>query len=299
MDNTPFLYCYPILGRCGLGNKLFPWSRAVICARKYGLKVLAPRWAQIRVGPLFRRERDKKFYIGLFTNKGYISGIKKLKVLFFNLKIKEQDFNENLFIDTGVKKSRVIVFSGLKDYFYDLKGNHDFLREELRKITESKWIEISDKFGKNFIVINIRRGDFVLSGVHTPLEWFIGVARRIRELSQLDDIPIKIISDGTIEELSPFLGVKNTELVLSLGSAIADILAMSNSSFLVASKGSTFSAWASFLGRMPTIYPPGSSPDKLFEQSENVFEDEYDPKFEFPELLKENLNLIKNKSHEH
>ena len=68
------------------------------------------------------------------------------------------------------------------------------------------------------------------------------------------DINFKIFSDGSNEELSLILKQKNTERV-RFGSALADLLALSKSHILIGSASSTFSMWASYLGRMPTIWP--------------------------------------------
>jgi hypothetical protein len=58
---------------------------------------------------------------------------------------------------------------------------------------------------------------------------------------------------------------------MSFGSAIADLWALSNANVLVAS-GSTFSMWASYLGRMPVIWHPGQLSCPLYGGA--VFEQE-------------------------
>ena len=48
---------------------------------------------------------------------------------------------------------------------------------------------------------------------------------------------------------------------------MADLLALSRSELLIAS-GSTFSMWASYLGRMPVIWYPGRLKQKLYFDNE-------------------------------
>ena len=71
------IYAYPILGRGGLGNMLFPWARAEIFCRKTGAQMLAPEWTRVKIGPILRGEKDKRTYMNHFDNEGYIAGIKK------------------------------------------------------------------------------------------------------------------------------------------------------------------------------------------------------------------------------
>ena len=79
-----------------------------------------------------------------------------------------------------------------------------------------------------------------------------GKAESIRE--RWPGSTIGLFSDGTVGELAPFLQLSNVRR-LTFGNPLADLLAMSRSSLLVCN-GSTFSAWAAYLGNMPTIWFP-------------------------------------------
>src|SRR3954454_23821606 len=70
-------YVYAKLSNAGLGNLLFPWARCEIFRPRHNLPMLAPRWTHAKIGPLLRREKDKRYYIGLFSRKGYVSGLKR------------------------------------------------------------------------------------------------------------------------------------------------------------------------------------------------------------------------------
>jgi hypothetical protein len=56
--------------------------------------------------------------------------------------------------------------------------------------------------------------------------------------------------------------MKNTERKF-YGSSIADLLALSHAGVLVTSS-STFSMWASYLGRMPAIWYPTQLPHEIY-----------------------------------
>ena len=58
----------------GLGNLLFPWARSMVLARSAGLIPIFPTWPQLKLGPIFRRERDARTYQDLFRpTSEYIS----------------------------------------------------------------------------------------------------------------------------------------------------------------------------------------------------------------------------------
>ena len=88
--NRKHIYIYPKLsepdmnlfrlGGAGLGNILFTYARAVVYAAKNErIKIIWPTWPSIKLGPILRNEKDKRFYADLFkNNSGYISGLKKI-----------------------------------------------------------------------------------------------------------------------------------------------------------------------------------------------------------------------------
>jgi hypothetical protein len=246
----------------GLGNLLFPWARFIVATKKYGLKPIEPTWLQIKIGPILRGESDLRFYGDLFSRTpAEIRGIKKIFLLIFKKKIGEN------FLSSSKLKDEIFVFSGLKNYFEDILKDHNFVRQELLKIAKD-----THKIGLNYdfsncVCMHIRRGDFKIEGWDTSVEWFLWVMNELRK-NLGPNLKFKIFSDGTDNELSLILKQKNTEK-LFFGSALADLLAMSNSRIFVGSYNSTFSMWASYLGRMPTIWPEKSLLKQLHYDKEN------------------------------
>lgn len=267
------LYAYPKLSKWdfsifrlfgpGLGNLLFPWARFILATQKYKLTPISPTWLQIKFGPILRKETDKRFYFNLFKkNSEEISGIKK-QIILFKYSLVTEDYVE--YLKSGIplpqNDIKIIVFTGLRDYFNSIIAEHAFLYDELLKTTKDE-----HKKGLNFdfrksMSVHLRRGDFKHSNV-TPIQWYINALHQLRaELGS--DWPIYIFSDGTDEELMPVMRLPNTKR-LTFGSSLADLIALSKAHILIGSAGSTFSQWASFLGRMPVIWSKGGLTQHLY-----------------------------------
>ena len=93
------------------------------------------------------------------------------------------------------------------------------------------------------------------------------------------------MSDGQPHELRELLDEPGVELVTP-ASPISDMLLLSRAEVLIGSGGSSFSAWASFLGGMPTVSHPGQSL-RWFLKTINPtqFVGELDPGAPTPEFL--------------
>jgi len=245
----------------GLGNLLLPWARSVIAARTYRLSSLAPTWPQVKIGPLLRRESDFRFYGRLFKNaEGDIGGIKKLRLLSTLRKITEYEFARDP--DTWAQRDdHLVIFEGPGANFVAIVSDHDLVRTELLKITlpnHQHGLYFEFKYS---ISVHVRLGDFAQASPSRPISWCISVVTRLRK-AMGQETPVYVFSDGKDEELRPLLQLPLVRR-LAFGSSIADILALSQANVLIANGGSPFSTWASYLGRMPVIWPPGTNYHKL------------------------------------
>ena len=258
------------LGGDGLGNILFPWAAALVYAKKHNLKRIQTTWKNLKIGTFIRKESDKRMYMDLFTGRDGISGFKKFWLLNFTNKVEK--------------------FSGMEQLFEPFVKNHEYVKEELLKIINPYHITESSKFDGNSIAIHIRMGDFAVPdnedalrngywNYRLPMKWYISIIQKIRKHSNL---PIYIFSDADNKELKEILQLKNCKLAF-FGSAISDMLALSNAKVLVSS-ASTFSMWASFLGQSPTIWFPGQMRQKLISK-EDIFEGELDYNDNLPESI--------------
>ncbi len=225
--------------------------------------MLSPRWSQLKVGPTLRGESDRRLYFNLFKpGADDVRGIKRLRLQVFS----KREAEDASAVENGT--TVVKVFTGEQDRFQTLNGWDQFLADELRAITKERWLRVAERFKAVPIGIHVRMGDFTqpesdaelrLPQRRVPLKWFADSLRVIREAV---GYPVRaiLVSDGREGELGELLREENVSLVRT-GSAISDLLVLAKSKTLIASAGSSFGAWAAFLGQMPSVAHPRQSFD--------------------------------------
>lgn len=277
MNKNPNIYIYPKLPAkytflirffgSGLANCLFVYARAVLLSDKLKISLISPQWIQFNIGPYLRNEPDKRHYHNLFENKG-ISGIRKYWLLTFKKRYQELDGNIQ-------SVSGIIVVEGLKKYFIDLHTHNELIKSKIIAILKPKWLNGYNEIEKNSIGIHIRLGDYGYDN-RIQLHWYLKMMDIILELAS-KPIVFNVFSDGTLKELESVLKYPNTKY-LNYGSAISDILALSQTKLIIASD-STFSAWAAYLGQVPILFLHRhfgqvlDNPEKEFVQGESSVED--------------------------
>ncbi len=270
--------------RAGMANRLFPWARARIWSRTHGARMLFPRWAQVPIGTLIRREKDLRTYTNLFQPAdGDVTGLRAAYI-----RLRAATVPEPEKVDGAVAAARgtqLVVFEGMRGQFAEINGWSGLLKDELEAMTRPIWRERARAFPAPFIALHVRRGDFQRSiaaaelatagNAITPIGWFVDTLRCVR--AALGEArPAIVTSDGSDAELAALLAEPNVTRA-DTGSAIGDMLLLSRAEVLLAS-GSSFSAWASFLGQMPTFTHPGQSLTRLFGlKSERAYLGELDP----------------------
>jgi len=249
----PKLYAFPKfsyadnlgirLGGPGLGNLLFPLARAIVYSHKNNIPMINPTWINIKVGPIIRKERDKRFYFNLFEPAG-ITGFKKYFLLNTLKKVPESHISE-----INSDKDAIMVFSSLRNYFEDIKYDHEIVKEKILKIVKNRFLDRIDP-AYNCIGLHLRLGDFTASQ-RMNLNWCIEVIRQVRKV--IGSKTVLLFSDGKDADLDEiFRNINHIEKVF-FGNAISDLIALSRCEFLIASD-STFSGWVAYLGRMPVIF---------------------------------------------
>ena len=245
--------------RCstGLGNLLFCWARSVVFASKYNLKILSPTWFQLTLGPFIRFEKDKRSYFDLFkSHPDEIKYLSKFSILLKAKKITEGEFLKNKEFYKNSHDSYVISYTEMGD-FNSIENDSKIISNYLKIITKNKHKRGLDFNFENSISIHVRKGDFLSTNQSTPDDFFINIITAIRNYIG-HDIKVYIFSDATDSECANLLaGINNSERI-TFNSSIGDILALSQSNILIASKNSTFSWWAGFIGQMPVIWPNGT-----------------------------------------
>ncbi len=262
------LYAFPNLDRSGLGNLLITWARAEAFAGVHGARVLAPRWSQPKIGPLLRGEKDKRYYVGLFDNSGYLQGPRRYGVLLGGKRIDETEIEPRIRLEEEQQRSLrplVVEFRGMEGLFAPLLPQREWIVGRLRQILHPRLKPKLERTVPDHIAVHVRRGDFIQlpAGQAAPRgawnyriadEWYVACIQNIRNCPGFD-LPAIIYSDGKPDELADILRLERTELALP-NPSIVDIFSLARGKVLVAS-GSTFSMWASFIGQMPTLWYPG------------------------------------------
>lgn len=248
------VYAYPVIPSAGMGNKLLPWARAEVFARKTGAKILSPHWMGLpRLGPWLFGEKDKRLYYRCFDNAEYVSGLRKFWILKTLPHIHEGEA-----CDLG-ECSVVVEFTGhVTTFFTDILTEDDFLRERLWTIVKPHIRKIVDNASVSpFAAVHVRRGDFGRAGFGTDDTWYVKAIKAMLQLPESEGRSyIRIFSDAQPRELEFLYRAFPSERFVfdSDRPAIADILLMSRAKALVCSSHSTFSMWARFLGGMPTFW---------------------------------------------
>ena len=255
-----------------MGNRLFPWARAYLFAKDHELRIVWPNWAHFRRGPLLRggvNWRDLPGKIYLFGNfkpdQSYVHGLRKQVLLRTGRFFSELDLPQ--WEKARSTSPHILIFEGDRNHFSDFAGRQAELKAALMHIASPR-VTSELQVSLPPIALNIRRGkDFrdprdplefqTTGGLRTPLDWFVQTLQRVRNLMG-EEIGAYVISDGDEVDLKPVLSLRNT-VHIKCTTALADLLLISQARFLIASGGSSFSAWGAFLSGAPTLSIPGQS----------------------------------------
>jgi len=237
-----------------------------------------PTWPQVDIGPILKGHRSGRFYNGLFKKSAvYASGFEKLKALLLGRWVSEEQLVGGL--RSGRGRPTVVIYQGMEGHFKDIIEDHEYVRCALFSVTKEKHKDGIQEIPGRSVCVHVRLGDdFVEPGpdedpkyaghnTKLPLSWYKKKLRQVRSVIG-ESTPAYIFSDVDNDRLEPILKAPNTSRAY-FGSSIADMLALSQGGVLIAS-GSTFSMWASYLGRMPVIWYPGQRRQRLYYENEEL-----------------------------
>jgi hypothetical protein len=246
-------YVYSKTTRAGLGNELFPVIRGALLAQDRGIKELQPVWMRPRIGPMIRGERDKRRYHILFQRPG----VRRIAVRALVL-LAGQRFDESgRKIRPGLPWLDVIIVRGMDGYFEPFRGRHQLVLSKLKSRSRDHALGR----GHNGVAMHVRLGDFkrtsnngvIETNESTPMRWFVDAAMA----AIASGMSVTVFSDGDDSELALLLSIPSVSRSPA-GTALAEMMTMSNHRFIVGS-GSTFTAWGAFLGDRPLLLYPGTN----------------------------------------
>ena len=235
------LYIFRIQG-CGLGNLLFPISRALLGSFKHGGIFVQPTMRQIKPSHLIRHPSNARFYSNIFKHR-------KLPHLYHWFQaMRSPRFSEDavtLPLDKGT-----IIYKGNQSYFHDLNGSREIIYTWLT----SALMNPVPKYCYD-IAIHVRLGDFRVShscdsahSVVMPLDWYKDTLIEAKRVLGILNPKVLVFTDSPSSQLRSFtMSIPNAELCPSNLSPIATLFAMSQSKLIICSR-STFSMWAAYLG---------------------------------------------------
>ena len=235
------------IGGPGLANCMFFAARAAILAKKLNARLMRPTWERFGIGQWIRKERDKRFYMGLFTKKEGIAGLRKAMLLATCRKIKEDE--------ADASKNGIVMVSGLRKYFSDLWNDGAFVREYFqRNILPVAICNVPGNLHYS-VAVHVRLGDYP-ECCRTDMGWYVKAIHTIlhvwNEIGMSQRLSVKVFSDGADDELADLLVIPGVERA-DYGNALADMVAISRCRFLIGSD-STFSGWGAFLGDVPCMF---------------------------------------------
>ena len=257
----------------GLGNRLFPWARSRIAARQLGARCVSADWGHLRRGPLLRGGIDylhaaRKILLldNFMRAPGEVAGIRKRLLRSRLPAVSEAELTTDA--RPSPSEGLRIVFRGDGAHFADLHAEQAFVRARFHEIVKPKWhklvrdlphapIGLNIRLGRDFAVARSPR-DFVERGaVQTPVSWFVDALRTLRAITR-KALPAIVVTDGTPRQLAPLLALPDVHYCRTPAAA-TDLLALARARFLVGTGGSSFTAWAAFLGQIPIVSIPGQS----------------------------------------
>jgi hypothetical protein len=277
---------YPTVTSCGLGNNLITVAKAHLisesCQMEYQTPVWPPNqhvWPQTRdgYGYYFPTGLSDRVRISVFSYGRRIQQKLSIPFLLPFIYFRREDYQRIGIPDVGEaclkhleglgldkpNKSAVVTTTGMwgdyaaikraRPWLTDLIMSHGETRERFEKIQEQSR-------GKLRVGVNIKLGSYAARNgcfqegeriVRLPLEWYTRICRQIREES---DCAFILVTDGTAEELKPFLD--EIQPIHYLGQPYTDLLGLQLliHSDLIICSNSTYSRLAFFLNDKPYVW---------------------------------------------
>lgn len=250
------LYHFPVLSQPdllffrgpgpGLGNLLFPLSRAYLGQKSLGGKLVIPTFRQLKLGTFLRGESDKRTYGDIFQRRTVSDHYNWVASL-----LQAKSYEGKSQYSFG----ETVTYSGMGNQFHDLQGYyrdvHDFL------IGRSKLKSFVKPYD---IAIHVRRGDFQadsnsenVQNFSIPIDWYKQALDYAIQISETKYPKIILFTDAEPAGLLHELGRRDVTPE-PLANALISMLNMSKARVIIGSR-STFSLWGNYLGNNIAIWP--------------------------------------------
>jgi hypothetical protein len=238
----------------GLGNLLFPITRALIGEKTLGGTFVHPTIRQFKVGTYLRGEKDKRTYGDVIRPRSrdewstWIQAIRSPK------------------LEEGARPPAgrtTICYSGLRRQFHDIWQHGGLIADWLNRNA----VRADAPAAPYDIALHVRQGDFravSTSGrgrsIRQPPDWYRQAVDVASELLQTRRAQIRLFTDGDVRQVAGELALEGLTFDESPNALVA-IKNMTQARIIVTSR-SSFSMWAAFLSGAPAIW------DKKMDLSE-------------------------------
>lgn len=239
----------------GLGNKLFPVARAIIAAKAVGLPIVDPLWFSPRGAGITRGGVDRSAFLGkiwLFRNFKRIPNSRSFVNQFsVRERVRVSDLDEFYFLFERYNSTVFYEFAwDTAHNFADLISHRDFIKQELFQMARPRLPEL--EHGR-FIAVNLRLGnDFVASDFdgsgfrRNPDDFWSPALRKVKAETGIDKAVL--ISDGSENQIRALFGQYTKGIKIAQNrKAIEDLWILANSTAMIGTGNSSFSAWGAFL----------------------------------------------------
>jgi len=248
------VFTFPLFDETGLGNKLIVWAKCAAWSRRNGAIMLDPEWDN-------RHSEDPgRRYLDLFSPKS--RPYRRLRGLALRA-FRQISYAKGLTVsERTMIRPVVVTFAGLDDAEL-IQGESRYIGQRLLSKINPAYV-LRKQF-RPFIAVHVRRGDFQeasedalrqgFPNARQPIRWYRAVIEALREALG-EDVPVRLFSDGEDSDLQGLLCLPNTARS-GFENPLLDLQAMARAACILGSR-STFTASASYLGQVPTVYFPGA-----------------------------------------
>ena len=266
-------YCLPrtsTLRGAGLGNELFPWSKAFLASEVLGTRLLHPAFG------LNRRQYHRDFGTSRLDWVGHRMLTGTLPVVEFDEaayratgKVDFEDAIADFAAKNGLfeRRNYVLALSGMWGGFLAIRKAQPFVLAELWKARNAvhnvhATLRNVDP-GKLLIAVHFRGGDFTPASdsweyrgrfnVSLPLDWYLDTCASL-DKALPHGIQFILLTDASEARVKPFVDRFKPLTTSHLRNTTAsDLLLMSRADCIVCSV-SSFSMWGAFLSEAPYLW---------------------------------------------
>lgn len=279
-----------LLPKTGLANRLFIWASGYTYAYLTRREHYVYGWHRVSIGPWIRNEKNKRLYYKYFSHRES----PWYYLLTFLLPSRQKLYNPVIGEDIAVPDSaKLVIFDKLPDsrrYFKDIKPFRLLIRDSLTQSLHKKLQKKLEDLPAITVAIHIRRGDFNVNRLATPIEYFISAIVELKKHLN-EKLEAYVFSDGTDMELSPVLEIEGVKKAPP-HEDIIDLFFISKAQIIITSPKSTFSYWAGFLSKGAIIHHPDHVLYRIREEDPDLFEGTLDDFLHTHKLTDKNAAAI-------